>query len=102
MLAVSALASGAAQGQARSSDIVIKGGTIYTGSSSKGLIGDVAISGDRIVYVGPSKSNPYNGRRVINASAMIVAPGFIDPHTHADTFLTGKDPTTRTAGGRQC
>lgn len=95
LLAISASASSAAQGQGRSSDIVIKGGTIYTGSSGRGVVGDVAVSGDRIVYVGPSRKNPFRGTRVINARGMVVAPGFIDPHTHADTFLTGKDPATR-------
>ena len=95
LLAVSALASSAAHGHSRDSDIVIRGGTIYTGASDRGRVGDVAISGDRIVYVGPAKGNPFKGRRVIDAKGMIVAPGFIDPHTHADTFITGRDAATR-------
>lgn len=56
-------------------------------------MGDGAILGDRIVYVGTSAKNPYMGKRVIDAKGMIVAPGFIDPHTHADSFLTGTDAT---------
>ena len=95
LIAASALASSAAQGRGRSSDIVISGGTIYTGASDKGRVGEVAISGDRIVYVGPARANPFKGRRVIDAKGMIVAPGFIDPHTHADAFLAGRDATTR-------
>lgn len=85
----------AVSAQGRTSDLVIRGGTIYDGSSSVPVIGDVSVSGDRIVYVGPSRKNPYTGKRVIDASGMIVAPGFIDPHTHADTALTGKDPVAR-------
>lgn len=89
------IGSGPAQGNVRTSDIVIRGGTIYDGSSDKSFVGDVAISGDRIVYVGPSGRNPFKGKRAVDAAGMIVAPGFIDPHTHAETFLTGKDATTR-------
>lgn len=86
---------GGALAASQTSDIVIRGGAIYDGSSDKPLIGDVAISGDRIVYVGTRAKNPYRGKRVIDAKGMIVAPGFIDPHTHADDFLTGTDATSR-------
>ncbi|MDB5694972.1 MAG: amidohydrolase [Sphingomonas bacterium] len=93
--AVSAVASTSAEGRVLTSDVVIRGGTIYDGSSERPFVGDVAIAGDKIVYVGPTGRNPYRGRRLIQARGMIVAPGFIDPHTHADTFLTANDPTNR-------
>jgi N-acyl-D-amino-acid deacylase len=86
---------GGAQAQGQSADLVIKGGTIYDGSAAKPVIGDVAVSGDRIVYVGSSAKNPFKGKRVIDAKNMVVSPGFIDPHTHAETFLTASDPTLR-------
>jgi N-acyl-D-amino-acid deacylase len=86
---------GGVQAQGQSADLVIKGGTIYDGSAAKPVIGDVAVSGDRIVYVGPSAKNPFKGKRVIDAKNMVVSPGFIDPHTHAETFLTASDPTLR-------
>ncbi|RYY27555.1 MAG: D-aminoacylase [Sphingomonadales bacterium] len=78
-----------AQTAAKVSDLVITGGTIYDGSSITPIVGDVAIVGDRIVYVGPSAQNPYTGKRIVSAKGMIVAPGFIDPHTHADAFVLG-------------
>src|SRR3546814_7391367 len=85
-----------AQAQAaRNADLVIRGGTIYDGSSLTPVIGDVAISGDKIVYVGGAARNPYKGAKVIDARGLVVAPGFIDPHTHADTFLNGTEATTR-------
>jgi N-acyl-D-aspartate/D-glutamate deacylase len=62
-------------------DVLIKGGTIHDGSDRPAFVGDVAITGDRISFVGTR--SPLQARRVINASGMIVAPGFIDPHTHA-------------------
>ncbi|HEV7311195.1 N-acyl-D-amino-acid deacylase family protein [Sphingopyxis sp.] len=93
---VSLAAAQPAQAQAvRNADLVIQGGTIYDGSSQTPIIGDLAISGDKIVYVGAAAKNPYKGAKVIDARGLVVAPGFIDPHTHADTFLTGTEATTR-------
>lgn len=73
-------------------DLLITGGTIYPGEAAP-FTGDVAITGDRIVYVGPKA----NGRaaRVIDARGLIVAPGFIDPHTHAGDALASPDPAAR-------
>lgn len=67
--------------------IIIRGGTIYDGASDKPFTGDVAVAGDRIVYVGPTRRNPYKATRIIDAKGMVVAPGFIDPHTHTDRLL---------------
>jgi N-acyl-D-amino-acid deacylase len=73
-------------------DLVIRGGTIYTGSEPA-FVGDVAISGGRIRAVG--RRLPYAAARVIDARGMIVAPGFIDPHTHVGDQLAAADPRTR-------
>ncbi len=74
-------------------DVIIRGGTIYDGGEGKPFIGDVAIRGDRIVHVG--LSGRYSAERVIDAKGMIVAPGFIDPHTHADSFIRSPDKSVR-------
>lgn len=74
-------------------DVIIRGGTIHDGSPDKPVVGDVAIRGDRIVAVG--RIGNITARRVIDAKGMIVAPGFIDPHTHADSFLRSSDPKLR-------
>lgn len=74
-------------------DVIIRGGTIHDGSPDKPVVGDVAIRGDRIVAVG--RIGNMTARRVIDAKGMIVAPGFIDPHTHADSFLRSSDPAAR-------
>jgi len=88
MLAVPQLA--AAEEEA---DLLISGGTIYDGSEGKPFVGDVAIKGDRIVYVGPAKR--LTAAKRVDARGMIVSPGFIDAHTHADHFLRAPDPATR-------
>lgn len=74
-------------------DVIIRGGTIYDGGQGEPFIGDVAIRGDRIVHVG--RVGGYIASRVIDATGMIVAPGFIDPHTHADSFLRSPDKAAR-------
>ena len=73
-------------------DLIIRGGTVYTGEGAP-FVGDVAVSGDRIRAVGPNLT--FTGRRVIDAAGMIVAPGFIDPHTHVGEQLASSDPAKR-------
>lgn len=73
-------------------DLVLRGGTIYTGDVAP-FRGDVAIRGDRIVYVGPKA--PGAGARTIDATGLIVAPGFIDPHAHVNDALASGDPASR-------
>src|SRR5262245_30404085 len=66
-------------------DVVLRGGTIHNGSGKPAVVGDVAIKGERIVAVGAFeiKGKP----RIIEAKGLIVAPGFIDLHSHSDTPL---------------
>jgi N-acyl-D-aspartate/D-glutamate deacylase len=90
MAAASGLVAAAAQEPP--ADIVIRGGTIYPGNAAP-FRGDIAIRADRIVYVGPKA--PGGAKKVINATGLIVAPGFIDPHTHADEALASRDPAAR-------
>lgn len=57
-------------------DLVVRGGTIYDGSGMPGVVGDVAVRGDRIAYVGPRA--PGDAMREIDATGRAVAPGFIN------------------------
>ncbi len=66
-------------------DVIISGGTVIDGSGKPGARADVGIVGDKIVAVGDLSGREANVR--INASGRIVAPGFIDPHSHTDTKL---------------
>jgi N-acyl-D-amino-acid deacylase len=61
-------------------DLVLRGGLIADGSGSDARPGDLAIDGDRIAAIGTG----LKGRRALDASGCIVAPGFIDIHTHYD------------------
>jgi len=73
-------------------DLLISGGTVYTGADAP-FTGDVAVSGDRIVAVGPHL--PVAATRTIDAHGMVVAPGFIDPHTHMAEALASPDAKRR-------
>jgi N-acyl-D-amino-acid deacylase len=62
-------------------DTVIRGGTIVDGTGKASFTGDVAISGGRIAAVG-GKQGP--ARREIDATGLLVTPGWVDVHTHYD------------------
>jgi N-acyl-D-aspartate/D-glutamate deacylase len=67
-------------------DVVIRGATLHDGSGKGGVVGDLAIKGERIVAVGAFQAA--GKPRVIDGKGLIVAPGFIDLHTHGDNSLT--------------
>lgn len=73
-------------------DLLIRGGTVYPGSGAP-FVGDVAVVGDRIRAVG--RDVAVSARQVIDARGMIVAPGFIDPHTHLGEQIAADDAPTR-------
>jgi N-acyl-D-amino-acid deacylase len=67
---------------APSFDVVIRGGTILDGTGGPPWKADVGISGDAIAAIG--SIDPAQGKRVIDATGLHVAPGFIDIHSHSD------------------
>jgi N-acyl-D-amino-acid deacylase len=66
-------------------DVLIRHGTIYDGSGTAPFTGDVAIKGDRIVYVGPHADG--TAKRTIEAQGMAVAPGFVNMLSWANESL---------------
>ena len=71
-------------------DIVIRGGTVHDGSGAPGRVADVAIADGVISAIGPN----LRGERELDASGCVVAPGFIDIHTHYDAQVFW-DPALR-------
>lgn len=66
-------------------DVVIHNGMIYDGNGGKPFLGEVAINGDRIAYVG--KPRKLKGHQEIDAGGRAVSPGFIDMMGHSETSL---------------
>ncbi len=61
-------------------ELAIRGGTVVDGSGNPGVRADLGIAGGRIVEIAEKVTAP----REIDASGRIVAPGFVDMHTHYD------------------
>jgi N-acyl-D-amino-acid deacylase len=66
-------------------DLVIANGTVIDGAGKRRFPADVGIRAGRIAAV--SRGEPLAGRRTLDAAGMIVAPGFIDVHSHSDWVL---------------
>jgi N-acyl-D-aspartate/D-glutamate deacylase len=66
-------------------DLVIRGGRVVDGTGNPWFTGDVAVTGGRIVAVGEVATGA--ARREIDAAGLVVAPGFIDMHSHSDWSL---------------
>jgi len=65
-------------------DLIIRNGTVVDGSGLPGYQADVAVKGNRIAKIGRIDET---AKKEVNASGKVVAPGFIDPHTHFDAQL---------------
>jgi N-acyl-D-aspartate/D-glutamate deacylase len=76
-------------------DLVIRGGTVVDGTGAPPRTADVAIEGDRVVAVGPDADGP--ATRTIDADGALVAPGFVDIHTHYDGQATWDTQTLPSA-----
>lgn len=68
-------------GNSQDYDLIIRGGKVVDGSGNPWYHADIAIKNDRIAEIGQLSN--HEAKRVINAHGLVVAPGFIDPHTHA-------------------
>jgi N-acyl-D-amino-acid deacylase len=65
-------------------DVIVRNGLLVHGSGEPGVLGDVGVRDGRIVALGRVEGE---ARRFVEAQGCVVAPGFIDPHTHFDVQL---------------
>src|SRR5947207_3554457 len=72
-------------GDQRHRALVLRGGTVIDGTGAPRFVADVRIEGERISAIGAQL--PPQGAEVVDVAGKIVAPGFIDVHTHDDQIV---------------
>ncbi len=78
-------------------DLVLKGGIVADGSGTPGFQADIGIVKDKITFIGDIEPN--RGDSVLNVDGLIIAPGFIDMHTHLDPLMQIPDATSHVLQG---
>lgn len=76
-------------------DILVRGAWVFDGSNGDSVKTDVGITGDKITFLGNSTKDKISALKVIDATGLYLAPGFIDPHTHYNRWLDSKDAEKR-------
>ena len=85
----------AARASREDADILLRGGTVIDGTGSGPRVADVAIRGARIIFIGAAATANIAPKRTIDVHGLVVAPGFIDPHTHTQGDLGSADQRQR-------
>jgi N-acyl-D-amino-acid deacylase len=78
-------------------DVLFTNGIVVDGSGSERYEADVGIAGDSIQVIGQDLEERYDAERVIDLAGKIIAPGYIDIHSHTDRTSMGDDPEMKAA-----
>ena len=84
LVALFALPLAACGTRGEPADLLILGGSVLDGSGREAVTADVAVAGDRILFVGDAARAGIAARDTVDARGLVVAPGFIDMHSHAE------------------
>src|SRR5262245_27510113 len=68
-------------------DLIIRGATVVDGTGAPGRAGDVGVAGGRVVAVTERGGIEDPAQARLDATGLVVCPGFVDPHTHYDAQL---------------
>jgi N-acyl-D-amino-acid deacylase len=80
-----------------SCDLLIQRATLFDGAGGPPAIGDLAVTGDKILVIGDLRN--WSARETVDAQGLALAPGFIDVHTHDDRALLIGDMGNKTSQG---
>jgi dihydroorotase/N-acyl-D-amino-acid deacylase len=94
-----AVAVSSLRAQAPTYDLLINGGTVIDGTGAARYRADVAITGDHVVRLSRTPIPATMAKRTIDATGLIVAPGFIDLHAHLDPILAMPDAQSHVRQG---
>jgi len=78
-------------------DVLFINGTVIDGTGAQRYQADVGIKGDSIHVIGQDLEKQYEAERVIDISGKLIAPGYIDVHTHADPVVFGNNSRQKAA-----
>ncbi len=70
--------------QPEPADLLIAGGSVLDGSGGEAVVADVAVADGRIAFVGDAAGAGIVARDTVDAAGLVVAPGFVDMHSHAE------------------
>lgn len=76
-------------------DYLIKNAWVFDGSGTDSVKTNIGIRGKMIVYIGNNTKDKIKAKKIIDADGLYLSPGFIDPHTHYDRWLSGKSAEQR-------
>ena len=65
-------------------DLLLMGGSVLDGTGAEAVSADVAVAGDRVVFVGDAREAGVTALDTVDVSGLVVTPGFIDMHSHAE------------------
>lgn len=77
-------------------DLVIRGGKILDGTGAPARDGEVCIRGERIAHIGDRGGE--SAARILAVDGLVIAPGFIDVHSHYDGLLLSPKPNASAVG----
>jgi hypothetical protein len=64
--------------------LLLLGGALLDGTGAEAMAGDLAVTGDRITFIGDAREAGVEARDTLDASGLLVTPGFVDMHSHAE------------------
>jgi N-acyl-D-amino-acid deacylase len=84
VIASTGLGAAACSSRPEPADLLILGGGAYDGTGSDATPLDIAVTGDRISFIGQAGASGIQAADTVDASGLMVTPGFIDMHSHAE------------------